>query len=161
MKPKRIAIGCDHRGYPLKKQLVEWLRKTGYEVKDFGTDSETSCDYPDFGIKTALAVKQGESDRGIVICHTGTGMSIAANKVKGIRAALCATVEAAELSRKHNNANVLALGAGFTSFDLAKKICLTWLETQFEGDRHERRIKKIASYEQSSRDRKEINNENE
>ncbi len=150
MKPKRIAIGCDHRGFPLKKQLVEWLRKSGYEVKDFGTDSETSCDYPDFGIRAALAVKQGECERGVVICYTGTGMSISANKVKGVRAALCASPEAAELARQHNDANVLALGAGFIEFDLAKKICLKWLETEFEGGRHARRIQKIADYEQKT-----------
>ncbi len=150
MKPKKIAIACDHRGFALKESLVAALTSKGFQMKDFGTDSDTSCDYPDFGVRAARAVAKGECDRGIVICHTGIGMSIIANKVVGVRASLCATVEAAKLAREHNDANVLALGAGFVTPDLAEKICSVWLETGFEGGRHERRAQKIAGYEKEN-----------
>lgn len=147
MKPKTIAIASDHRGFQLKQNLVQELSQRGYLLKDFGTDSTDSCDYPDFCLKASLAVQTGEVDRGIVICHTGTGMSICANKVKGVRASLCATVDAARFAREHNDANVLALGAGFTPPDLALKICEVWLQTEFEGGRHERRVKRISDIE--------------
>ena len=150
MKPNQIAIGCDHRGFVLKEALRKALQAKGYQVKDFGTDSEASCDYPDFAIRTALAVQKGECERGIVICNTGMGVSIAANKVKGVRASLCGSVEAARLARQHNDANVLALGAGFVDPALARDICFTWLETPFEGGRHERRIEKISVYEKGN-----------
>ena len=150
MKPKRIAIACDHRGVSLKDELVKELDRQGYQVKDFGTNSEISCDYPDYAVKVALAVQKNECDRGIVICHSGIGMSIAANKVGGIRASLCQSVEAVELARKHGDANVLAMGAGFVSPELAKKICFTWLTTEFEGGRHERRVQKISEYEKQN-----------
>ncbi len=147
MKPKRIAIGCDHRGVQLKNSLITFLKSKDYEIFDCGSASEESSDYPDFGSKAASAVARGECDRGIVICHSGIGMSIVANKVKGVRASLCATTEAAELARKHNDANVLALGAGFTGLGDAEKICTIWLETEFEGGRHERRKQKISDIE--------------
>lgn len=147
MKPKKVAIGCDHRGIQFKKELISELKKHGYQVQDVGTDSEESCDYPDFAAKVGCLIQRGECDRGIVICHSGIGMSIAANKIKGVRASLCQTVEAAELARKHNDANVLALGSGFVTPDLAKQIMVTWLKTDFEGGRHEKRVQKISEYE--------------
>ena len=150
MTPKTVAIASDHRGSPLKKELILHLKTKGFQIKDFGTSSEESCDYPDFGFLAAEAVGKGECDRAIVICHSGIGMSIVANKVKGVRASLCRSVEEAELARQHNNANVLSLGSGFTSQDLAKSIALKWLSTEFEGGRHERRLQKISSYEKKS-----------
>ncbi len=150
MKPKTIAFACDHRGFLLKQNLIRELQAKGYQVKDFGTNSEESCDYPDFAVRAACAVQKGECDRGIAICHTGTGMSIASNKIDGIRASLCFSVEAAEMARKHNDANVLCLGAGFIEPDLAKKVCFKWLETEFEGGRHDRRVRKIAEYEKGN-----------
>jgi len=148
MSQQKIAIASDHRGVQLKKILADELGKKGYVVKDFGPQSEDSVDYPDFAVKAAESVSKGESDRGIVICNSGIGMSISANKVKGVRAALCHDEESAKASRQHNNANVLALGAAVISPDLAKKIALTWLTTTFEGGRHEKRVEKISSYEQ-------------
>lgn len=148
MSRGKISIGADHRGVPLKKILVEELKKNGYEVIDVGAQSEDSVDYPDFAIKAAEAVSKGQADRGIVICNSGIGVSISANKVKGIRAALCHDIDSAKASRQHNNANVLALGAAVVSTDLAKKIVSTWLATPFEGGRHEKRVEKISSYEQ-------------
>ena len=150
MKPKKVAIGNDHRGVQLKKELIVELKKHGYSVQDVGVNTEDSCDYPDYAAKVGLAVQKGEADRGIVICHSGIGMSIAANKIKGVRAALCQTKEAAELARKHNDANVLAMGSGFVKLDLAKTIALTFLSMEFEGDRHERRVKKISQYERQN-----------
>lgn len=148
MSKGKISIGADHRGVPLKKILSDELKKSGYEVLDFGAQSEDSVDYPDFAIKAAEAVAKGQADRGIVICNSGIGMSISANKVKGIRAALCHDLESAKASRQHNNANVLALGAAVVSADLAKKITAVWLDTPFEGGRHEKRVGKISTYEQ-------------
>ena len=147
VKPKKVAIAADHRGVALKKELITELTKNGYDVQDLGPNSEESCDYPDYAAKVGLAVQQGKSDRGIVMCHSGIGMSIAANKIKGVRASLCQTVEAAELARKHNDANVLAMGSGYVTPELAKKIALAWLKTDFEGGRHERRVQKISEYE--------------
>lgn len=148
MSQQKIAIASDHRGVQLKKILVEELIKKGFTVKDFGPQSEDSVDYPDFAVKASESVAKGEADRGIVICNSGIGMSISANKVKGIRAALCHDVESAKASRQHNDANVLALGASVISSDLAKKIVSTWLATPFEAGRHEKRVGKISSYEQ-------------
>lgn len=148
MVSRKIAIASDHRGVALKKILIDSLTEKGYAVKDFGPQSDESVDYPDFAVKAAESVAKGESDSGIVICNSGIGMSISANKVKGIRAALCHDLESAKASRQHNNANVLALGAAVVPGGLAKEIALTWLTTPFEGGRHEKRVGKISSYEQ-------------
>ncbi len=142
----RIIIASDHAGYKLKKSLIEFLDKK-YSVKDFGTDSEESVDYPDFGFSASEKVAQGEFDRGILICGTGIGMSIVANKVKGIRAALCNSVKIAKLSRQHNDANILVLPGKFMNKDLAVEIVKTWLNTEFNGGRHKRRIDKIKYFE--------------
>ncbi len=147
---RRIAIGADHRGYELKEKLKRYLEEKGYEVEDLGTYSKASCDYPDFAIPVAEIVAKGEVDRGILICYTGIGMSIAANKVKGVRASLCFIPELAELTRKHNDSNVLVLGSMYITFELAKKIVDKWFSTDFEGGRHQRRIDKIKEYENSA-----------
>ena len=139
-----IAIGCDHGGYDLKELVVKYLQEKKYEVKDCGCYSKESCDYPEYGRAVAESVASGESDKGIVICTTGIGISITANKVKGIRAALCSEPLSAQLTRLHNDANVLALGAGMVGPELAKRIIDTFLETAFSGEeRHQRRINKI------------------
>lgn len=139
-----IAIGCDHGGYDLKELVVKYLQEKKYEVKDCGCYSKESCDYPEYGRAVAESVASGESDKGIVICTTGIGISITANKVKGIRAALCSEPLSAQLTRLHNDANVLALGAGMVGPELAKRIIDTFMETAFSGEeRHQRRINKI------------------
>lgn len=139
-----IAIGCDHGGYDLKEVIVQHLKEQKYEVKDCGCYSKESCDYPEFGRAVADSVAKGECDKGIVICTTGIGISITANKVKGIRAALCADPLSAKLTRLHNDANVLALGAGMTGPELAKNITDIFVKTSFSGEeRHQRRINKI------------------
>ena len=143
----RIAIGCDHGAYLLKNKVADHLRKAGYEVVDFGTNGPESCDYPDFAAAAARAVAKGDCDRGIVICTTGIGISIAANKIKGIRCAHCADCLQAELTRKHNNANMLAIGAGFTGKNMAERIVEVFLNTEFEGGRHERRVNKVMALE--------------
>lgn len=145
-----IAVSSDHRGIELKKNVIAWIKENGSQAVDFGPNSEESVDYPDYALKTAQAVAQGKAERGIVICYSGIGVSVTANKIKGIRAALCQTVEQAELSRKHTDANVLALPAGFVKKDLAKKIVEAWLQTKFEGGRHERRILKIKEIEEGN-----------
>jgi len=142
----RIVIASDHAGYRLKGILKDKLE--GYDFIDAGTDSEDSCDYPDYAEKAALMVASGEADGGIVICGTGIGISIAANKVKGVRAALCFNEFMAEMSRLHNNANVLALGARVIGEDLAVRIAEVWLKTGFEGGRHQRRVDKIGKIEE-------------
>ena len=139
-----IAIGCDHGGFGLKKEIMAHLEKQGYEYKDFGTYSEASCDYPQYAKAVAKAVASGECDRGILICGTGIGVSITANKVRGIRAALCSDCFSAEATRQHNNANVLCMGARVTGPGLALKIVNTFLTTPFSNDeRHIRRINQI------------------
>ena len=139
-----LGIGSDHGGYALKQAVMEHLRNRGIEYKDFGTYSEASCDYPDYGRAVALAVAGGECDRGIIICGTGIGISITANKVPGIRAALCGDCFSAEATRSHNDANILALGARVVGEGLALKIVDTFLDTPFSNDeRHIRRIAKI------------------
>jgi len=144
---KRIAIGCDHGGFSLKEDLVFYLRRGGWRVKDFGTFSKASMDYPDTAVQVARSVGAGRAGRGILICKSGIGSSIAANKIRGVRAALCYNLRAARLSRRHNDANVLVLGALFVSAAKAKEICRTWLKTGFEGGRHRRRLKKIERIE--------------
>lgn len=144
---RSIAVGADHRGFALKKRLIQFLKRKRFAVMDCGTDSEESCDYPDFVLKAARAVPRRKAWRAIAICHSGIGSAIAANKVKGVRAALVQNVEQARLSRAHNDSNVLVLGAGFVKGGQARKIVETWLKTPFEGGRHARRIAKITGYE--------------
>lgn len=136
----KIAVASDHGGFKLKEQIKEYLKLRDIEVIDLGTDSEESVDYPLFGKACAEAVARGDADRGIVCCGTGIGISIAANKVKGIRCALCTDVHMAEMTRKHNDANILAMGGRTTSPEDALKITGVWLDTEFEGGRHQRRV---------------------
>ena len=140
----KVAIGCDHAGFDFKEKIKSHLnKKLLFEVIDFGTSSLDSVDYPDYGHKVGKAVSDGEVEKGIVVCGTGIGISIAANKIQGIRAALCTSVDHAELSRKHNDANVLALGARVTKLDTIYQIVDVWFDTSFEGGRHLERIKLI------------------
>ncbi|MBS7403023.1 MAG: ribose 5-phosphate isomerase B [Oscillospiraceae bacterium] len=143
-----IAIGSDHGGYALKQAIMKHLEKKGLEYKDYGTYTEDSCDYPIYGEAVARAVSAGECERGIVICGTGIGISMAANKVKGVRAALCGDCYSAEFTRLHNDANILALGARVVGEGLALKIVDTFLETGFEGGRHARRVALISEIEE-------------
>lgn len=143
----KIAIGSDHAGFKLKETVKEFLKTSGIEVIDFGTHSEESADYPDFAFPVAEAVAKKEFDFGILICGTGIGMSITANKVAGIRAALCNDLFTANCSKEHNDANVLCMGGRIVGEGLAKAIVQTWLEKKFQGGRHERRVKKIEEYE--------------
>jgi len=142
-----IAIGSDHGGYNLKMEIIKHLEKNGYEVKDFGTSSCDSVDYPDIALPVAKAVISGECEKGILVCGTGIGISIAANKVPGIRAALCTDSFMARLSREHNDANVLALGGRIIGTELALDIVDVWLKTEFSGGRHKTRIDKISQIE--------------
>jgi len=146
----RIGIGSDHRGFTLKEVLKNFLKKEGHQVVDFGTDSTNSVDYPDYAIPLAEAVARGELDRGILICNTGIGMSIAANKVKGVYAALVYHIDLASYSRLHNNSNVLCMGAAYTPPKKAEEIVKIWLKTSFEGGRHQRRLQKIMDYEKKT-----------
>ena len=144
----KIAIGCDHGALALKNKMVQHLQARGHEVKDFGTYTLDSCDYPDFAAPAARAVASGECEKGIVLCTTGIGVSITANKVKGIRCALLSDLMTAELTRQHNDTNMMALGAGVVGEMLALKIADTWLGTEFSGDaRHQRRIDKVMALE--------------
>jgi len=135
-----IAIASDHGGFELKEEVIKKLKAAGYEINDMGTYSEESVDYPNYGKICGEEVANGKAERGIVICGSGIGVSIAANKVKGIRCALCTSEIMAELAAKHNKANLLALGGRLTEKDLAFKIVDKWLNTDFEGGRHERRV---------------------
>jgi ribose 5-phosphate isomerase B len=140
----RIALGSDHGGYDLKQEVIKYLDEHGIEWKDYGCDSKESCDYPAFGRAAAEAVASGECDKGIVICTTGIGISIVANKVRGIRCALCADTVSARLTREHNDANMLAMGAGIVGRNLALGIVETFLSTPFSGEeKHVRRVKAI------------------
>lgn len=147
----KIAVGADHRGIALKAKLIQYLRAQGFEASDLGTDSPEAFDYPDIAFPLSERVAQGEFDRGILVCMSGTGMAICANKVRGVRAAICDSVEHAKLSREHNDANVLILGSQFVSDEMACKIALEWLKMPFEGGRHEKRVRKIADYETKNR----------
>ena len=142
-----IAIASDHGGYNLKEHIKAYLTAQGKTCKDFGTDSTASCDYPVFGRAAAEAVASGECETGIVICTTGIGISITANKVKGIRCALCSDSVTAEMTRRHNNSNMLAMGAGVVGTLLAERIVDTFLSTEFEGGRHERRVNLMMEIE--------------
>ena len=144
----KIAIGCDHGALALKNKVVSHLEKRGFEVKDFGTYTLDSCDYPDFAGAAAKAVAAGECDRGIVLCTTGIGVSIAANKVKGIRCALLSDLMSARLTREHNDTNMMAVGAAVVGEGLALEIVDTWLDTEFSHNaRHQRRIDKVMALE--------------
>lgn len=145
-----IAIGSDHGGFALKREIMKYLGEKGIEYKDFGTYTEDSCDYPDYGEAVGRAVASGEFDRGIVICGTGIGISISANKVRGVRAALCGDCYSAEYTRRHNDANVLALGARVLGSGLALKIVEIFLGTEFEGGRHARRVDLISKIEEKN-----------
>ena len=144
----KIAVGADHAGFPLKKEVVEWVRELGHEVLDCGTNSADSVDYSDFARAVGEAVLAGNADLGVLVCGTGQGVAMAANKMRGVRCALCNDPYSARLTREHNNANVLALGARVTPPERALDIVRTFLKTAFEGGRHERRISKIAALEQ-------------
>ncbi|WP_024613954.1 ribose 5-phosphate isomerase B [Clostridium sp. Ade.TY] len=143
----KIALGSDHGGYNLKNEIMAYLKENGYEIKDFGTYSTESCDYPDYALKVAEAVASKEFEFGILVCGTGIGISISANKVPGIRAALCSDTFSAHATREHNNANILALGERVVGPSLAIDIVKTFLNSKFEGDRHQRRIDKISNIE--------------
>lgn len=147
----KIAIGSDHGGFKLKEKIVIFLKSRKYQVNDFGAFSEESCDYPLIAYDVAKKVASKKNNKGILICKSGIGNCIVANKVKGIRAALCYNIKAAKLSRLHNDANVLVLGAVFTNFTKAKGIIETWLNTDFEGGRHLRRVKQIEGIENNVR----------
>ena len=139
-----ISVASDHGGFALKEKVKEHLEKRGFEVKDFGCYDQGSCDYPDFGRPAAKAVADGECDLGVLICTTGIGMSMVANKIPGVRAALCGDSLSASLTRQHNNANVLVMGAGIVGPDLAMSILDTFMDTPFsEAERHIRRVNKI------------------
>lgn len=143
----KIGLGSDHGGFELKKEIADHLKKKGIECEDYGTYTKDSCDYPEYGYKVATAVIAGECDLGIVICGTGIGISLAANKVDGIRCACVSDTFSAEMSRAHNDANMLALGERVVGKGLALKIVDTWLETPFEGGRHQLRVDKIMALE--------------
>lgn len=145
----KIAIGCDHGAFVLKNKVIAHLEALGYEVDDFGTHSLDSCDYPDFAAAAARAVASGECQRGIVLCTTGIGVSISANKIKGIRCALLSDIWSAKMTRLHNDTNMMALGAGVVGENLAMEIVDTWLGTAFSGEaRHQRRIDKVMALEE-------------
>ena len=142
-KKIKISIGCDHAGFDAALEIIDFLNNLGYDIDNQGCYSSESVDYPEFGHKVGLQVANREAEKGIVVCGSGIGISIAANKVKGIRAALCFTKEHAEMSRKHNDANILALGARMTEYDTLEKIVDVFLNTDFEGGRHLNRINMI------------------
>ncbi|MBQ3134754.1 MAG: ribose 5-phosphate isomerase B [Oscillospiraceae bacterium] len=143
----KISMGCDHGGYLLKEHIKKYLTDKGHEIVDCGCHSLDSCDYPEFGGAAARAVASGECERGIVICTSGIGISISANKIRGIRCALCSEPLSAEMTRRHNNANMLAMGAGMTGPNMAERLVDVFLTTEFEGGRHQRRVDGIAALE--------------
>lgn len=150
----RVVLGCDHRGLRLKQTIMDVLESSGHEFRDFGCYTEEPVDYPDIARRVAVEVAAGNFEHGILICATGIGMSIAANKVKGIRAALCCSVLSAERARRHNDANVLCLGAETTEPGLACEIVRTYLSVKFDGGRHLRRVEKIRNLEENQLDNK-------
>ena len=145
-----LALACDHGGLSLKKEIAKYLSEKGIAYKDFGTHTEDSCDYPLYGAAAARAVACGECERGIIFCGTGIGISIAANKVKGVRCVVCSEPFSAKLSRMHNNSNMLALGGRVVGTELAKMIVDEWLSAEFEGERHQRRIDLISKIEEEN-----------
>ena len=140
----KISLAADHAGFGLKEQIKEKLRREGHEVLDRGCFDENSTDYPDYGVLAARDVADGLAERAVMVCGSGIGMSMVANKIRGVRAALATSVELAEMSRRHNDANALALGSRFTDPQTALKIVETWLNAPFEGGRHQRRVDKIS-----------------
>ena len=142
-----VALGADHAGWELKEALKSWLMEAGYQVLDFGTHSPDSVDYPDYAQQVGEAVAVGKVDRGVLVCGTGIGMTMAANKIPGVRAALCGDTFTSRMSREHNDANVLALGGRLTDADMGRDILKVWLETAFAGGRHARRVNKIMELE--------------
>ncbi|WP_306479409.1 ribose 5-phosphate isomerase B [Finegoldia magna] len=147
----KIAIAADHGGFELKDSMVEYIKSLGNEVVDLGTNSADSVDYPDYAKKVCEEIQQGNSDLGILICGTGIGMSLAANKFDGIRAACVSDVYSAKMSRNHNNANVLCIGARVIGDEVAKLIIKTFLENEFEAGRHQRRVDKIMAFEKENK----------
>ena len=145
----KIAFGCDHGGFPAKDELLNYLTKKGYEIKDFGTFSSESCDYPEFAEAVCKSVLSGEVEKGVLICGSGIGMCIVANKIKGIRCAHVTDLFTAEMTRKHNDTNVIALGARITETDMIIKLVETFLTTEFEGGRHAVRVEKIKRIEEN------------
>lgn len=143
----KLAIGCDHVGFELKPDIITYVRELGYEVTDFGTTTNERTNYPEYAKKVSEAVVSGECDLGILICGTGVGISIAANKFNGIRAVVCSEPYSAKLSKEHNNTNVLAFGSRVVGIELAKMIVKEWLDAEFEGGRHSERVEMIAAYE--------------
>ena len=144
MRPKKIAIGSDHAGFEGKEQARQFLASRGFEIVDKGTGGAESVDYPDYGAAVGRAVAAGEADCGVVMCGSGIGISIAANKVPGVRAALCWNEETAQLARRHNDANVLCIGARFIEPELAARMIQTFVETEFDGGRHQQRVDKLS-----------------
>ncbi len=143
----RISVGCDHRGIPVKKQVIEWLGQLGHEPIDEGTFGEKSVDYPDIAAKIGRSVASGQTDRGVLVCATGIGMTIAANKIPGVRTATCNNEVTAEMSRRHNDLNVLCLAADLIGHRNIIRVLEIWLSTDFDGGRHARRLEKIAALE--------------
>lgn len=146
----RIAVGSDHRGFEVKRRVIAQVQRLGHEPIDVGCFNEENCDYPEYALKVAQSVSQGEVHRGVLICGTGIGMSMAANKVPGVRAALCHDSITAEMSRRHNDANVLCLSADLLGDELVERMVRIWLETEFEGGRHARRVERITEIERRS-----------
>ena len=147
----KLAVCSDHGGYELKQKLIPFIEGLGHEVTDFGCYSEASVDYPDYAFPMAEAVARGQYDRGVAVCGTGIGVSICCNKVEGIRCALCGDVLSAELTRRHNDSNVLAMGGRIIGVETAKAIARVWLSTEFEGGRHIARLDKIAAYSERNK----------
>ncbi len=149
----KIAIGSDHGGYELKGKIIEFLKDEGYKIEDFGTHSKESCDYPMIGFEVAKAVSNGHADRGILLCKTGVGMAIIANKLHGVRAAACYDKDIAKSSREHNDCNVIVLAANYTDFKTSRNILKVWLKAQHAGERHARRVKQIKDIESKLKER--------
>ena len=149
----KIGIGNDHSALELKAEIIDFLKEKGHEVVDYGTNSPESCDYPIYGEKVARAVAAGEVEKGILICGTGLGISLAANKVEGIRAVVCSEPFTTKMSRAHNDCNILAFGARVVGAELAKMIVDTWLNTEFEGGRHQRRVDLIMDIERRNKEK--------
>ncbi len=143
----KIAIGNDHAAVEMKNEIKAYLESKGHEVINFGTDTSASCNYPEYGRAVGMAVASGEAECGVLICGTGVGISLAANKVKGIRAAVCSEPVTARLTKQHNNANIICFGARIVGIELAKEIVDAWLDTEFEGGRHQTRVDMIMAIE--------------
>jgi len=149
----KIVIGSDHGGYELKNKITEFLKEEKYEIQDLGTHSKESCDYPMIGFEVGKVISQGKADRGILICKTGVGMVIIANKLHGVRASACYDADIAKSSREHNDCNIIVLAANYTDFKKAKEILNVWLTAQHTGERHVRRVKQIKEIESKLKER--------